>query len=849
MEDFNPDAYLKEGKSKESFNPDSYLAETTVKKKDATTPASPEATTSGSKPASEQPLKNGAEVSWFDKAKNFIGQIGENIQSGYGIGAVSGNEQDIQAQIEAIQSKKVEPQQVGVDMYGNPMIKKVPYKTYKDMYDATLNASLKYNEGRTMLTNLDGEIKSEVEKIRAKKGFKMTGKDAEGNEIYEMNPMESFMNGVGNTMQTIDIGLHNLTGDKKNAVRLSKQKFVEDNVLFPKTTGDGVMGTIAKGTEMVGGVTPLMVAAPVGGLGAIAMNSLLFGVSDYGGTLYGSYLEEKQGNPDMSDEEAMTNAQSNARFAGAKGLVLGATLPAQGALGEKIFLSNAERGAFKKFLAGQTVMIPAFGSSTALQNWYEDKPITDNVGKSMVDAFIVGGMLHGLHVLPTMPAKIKSTFENGVAKNYGSLAPVIDKAVADGMLDYSTGQKIAEKAKAYDVVGVDAPEKAVDKGIELNNIASEIAKRKEANPLADVKDLEVRAEELNKQIHEIKGTALSEKESKEYDALKAKDKDSEQKLTATEKNKLAHYDERISESKRVSGVDKLVDKLSSGEKVETTPEEQQLYENNKKEIEDKLKQKATINDKETPQAGSVVGGEVVKRIIEPTKPISEMNSEEMGDFATETRRALKKQDKEFDGKSEKEKEDGGYYDIIDEVEDLRDASERINFIENAENISDLASSTESVLRNFNKDNPSEYSLAILNAVKKKSTELNIQTEDLVKAVVKKVGNRYQDASDAETMIRAYLEKIIPPKQSLKETTKAETVAETKVEPNIFEKIEEAKRSKKSAKEKQNAAREAVKDMGEVGEKAIFVDENFNDIKQKLSDLIKQGTITNLKIEC
>lgn len=98
----------------------------------------------------------------------------------------------------------------------------------------------------------------------------------------------------------------------------------------------------------------------------------------------------------------------------------------------------------------------------------------------------------------------------------------------------------------------------------------------------------------------------------------------------------------------------------------------------------------------------------------------------------------------------------------------------------------------------------------------------------------------------------YLQEQIDRYEGLKKeamATKAETVAETKAEPNIFEKIEEAKRSKKSAKEKQNAAREAVKDMGEVGEKAIFVDENFNDIKQKLSDLIKQGTITNLKIEC
>jgi hypothetical protein len=153
-----------------------------------------------------------------------------------------------------------------------------------------------------------------------------------------------------------------------------------------------------------------------------------------------------------------------------------------------------------------------------------------------------------------------------------------------------------------------------------------------------------------------------------------------------------------------------------------------------------------------------------KRIVEPSKPISEMNSEELGNFATETKKALKKQDKDFEGKTEKEKEDGGYYDVIDEVEDLRDASERINFIENAEDVNDLANSVKSTLSNIKGKEPSEYQLAILNAAKNKAIELGIDSKDLIKNVSSKIANQYNDIEDAELMVKSALEKLIPTKK-------------------------------------------------------------------------------------
>ena len=154
----------------------------------------------------------------------------------------------------------------------------------------------------------------------------------------------------------------------------------------------------------------------------------------------------------------------------------------------------------------------------------------------------------------------------------------------------------------------------------------------------------------------------------------------------------------------------------------------------------------------------------VKRIVEPSKPISEMNSEELGNFATETKKALKKQDKDFEGKTEKEKEDGGYYDVIDEVEDLRDASERANFIENAENVNDLANSVKSILSNIKGKEANEYQLAILNAAKNKAIELGIDSKDLIKNISSKIANQYKDVEDAELMVKSALEKLIPTKE-------------------------------------------------------------------------------------
>jgi hypothetical protein len=66
-----------------------------------------------------------------------------------------------------------------------------------------------------------------------------------------------------------------------------------------------------------------------------------------------------------------------------------------------------------------------------------------------------------------------------------------------------------------------------------------------------------------------------------------------------------------------------------------------------------------------------------------------------------------------------------------------------------------------------------------------------------------------------------------------EATTQEPAAEEITPLEVFDTIENAQRTKKTVKGKKEAMEEAVKEYGEVGEKAIFVESNFKDIIDSL----------------
>jgi hypothetical protein len=188
----------------------------------------------------------------------------------------------------------------------------------------------------------------------------------------------------------------------------------------------------------------------------------------------------------------------------------------------------------------------------------------------------------------------------------------------------------------------------------------------------------------------------------------------------------------------------------------------------------------------------------------PEKPIHEMNSDELDSYAKKVRDYNKGLEVDFFGKDGAKKyreaqgilnnylihrEDPRYKaasKLVDEMEasltpqqaneffamnapkgliyddaEIRDVAQKVRLVEEAENIDELSSSIKSALRNFKKDNPSNESLAILNAAKKKAVELNIVPTELIKQVIKKVGGQYKDIDDAALMMKDAFEKLVP----------------------------------------------------------------------------------------
>jgi len=150
-----------------------------------------------------------------------------------------------------------------------------------------------------------------------------------------------------------------------------------------------------------------------------------------------------------------------------------------------------------------------------------------------------------------------------------------------------------------------------------------------------------------------------------------------------------------------------------------------------------------------------------KVAVEPSKPVSEMNSEELYEYAQSVKKELKNNSDE---------------NLIDNVAELKDASVAVNFVENAENINDLASSIKGLVSRMG-EKPSDYDLAVLNAAKNKAVELNIDPSDLMKEVLKRTAKDFKDANDAEFMMQNVLEKLIPKN----EETKTNELSNTKKE--------------------------------------------------------------------
>lgn len=442
------------------------------------------------------------------------------------------------------------------NFYEVPNMKKSAYKTYGEMFEATSQSKKSLEQLKQQNNALQSEITPEIEKFRQSAEYIQDGEDAQGNKYMKLNPMQAFVNGFEGSVSAIELGLQKmnpLVSDEQIKDQL-KLKYLRENVLFPKQAD----GYVAKGAEMLGGVSPLIAGGLVApqGMGALAMNALGFGAMDLGGGLYEGFVEGKQ--QGMSDDDAMEFANKIGMEKGATGVVLGATMPIQGAVGRKMFLSAEGANAFKTMLAEQGAMVPSFMTKTyidnlAAQGFGSERVATEGVAESGISAFILAGMTHAIGAVPNLSAKTKEVFENTLAKNYESLGGVFNQGVQEGVFDYATNQRILEKAKAFETIGKDLSPKQEAEQLPIQMEIDRLTLQNKDKKGAIVEENEAKIKQLNRELKEKRGSPLTPEEQKEYEAIKQKAETTDaegkkQELLPTEKQQLEHFEKRIEQA-------------------------------------------------------------------------------------------------------------------------------------------------------------------------------------------------------------------------------------------------------------------------------------------------------------
>jgi len=226
----------------------------------------------------------------------------------------------------------------------------------------------------------------------------------------------------------------------------------------------------------------------------------------------------------------------------------------------------------------------------------------------------------------------------------------------------------------------------------------------------------------------------------------------------------------------------------------------------------------------------------VSKMPKPEVPISEMNSEQLETYSKNVREYLKNQEIEFFGiegakkyraarnvsnsitaskeavieadKVMKEMEDAlpkEQYDdffginqpegIYDPME-IRDVSTRVRLVEESENVQELGGALKLPLLDFSRNKNNEGTLAILNAAKKRTEELNLDPKEVFAAAIKRISNDIPDKNDQADLAKSIFEKLAQPKSESLLSKEQPAEDETKIKDSLQQK-EESKLKEKS----------------------------------------------------
>lgn len=592
----------------------------------------------------------------------------------------------LKGEIEQIRSQPLVLSTSPLDSYsntdGDQTYKSVPkdleaVKTIGEAADLYEQQGARHEKSKATHDAISKDIDEVVTPLRALTDFHVDAKSG----MREYGATEAFFRGATDVARKAVDAIELSGADDATRLRILKNNAGMRGVAYP----EGPSGPLAEVSETAGTIAPYFIpgqafaAAGVRGatalIGTSLMQGMMMGVTSYAGAAQTTFDEVMAQTGD--EQQALEASKSAANAEGLMGGVVGGVMmPGFGILGNKlgtkILGTTATKSAtgasgfelgkltlpdyLKYTLASNAVgnvpfALQQYGSNKIAQANGLNRGDLDNVAMQYGVAMGIGHMINGLH--------------------YGSakLAPKVKEVYQTAIAKFGLPQTITEMNKQVDAGNISRAEAdaimnpIISKGEALknmpNNLSPElelkvlpimerwvsakkaIEKAKENGNDVILPELEAQEAEIRREAREKMGTALSPKEATHYSDLKEKAK-GEDGLNSEERADLRHYEKRSATSEKIQeksneeAITGLVDKLSSGEKVETTPEENALYKKNKEEVDGRL---AEMQKKNESEDGEEAGEEYkFYKPIQRIKEVVQKYKEKFGVKSTEGKR-------------------------------------------------------------------------------------------------------------------------------------------------------------------------------------------------------------------
>jgi len=317
--------------------------------------------------------------------------------------------------------------------------------TVGDIYGQSTQKGQELAQDRQNLGSLYSASNHAIADVRRKAGFDVT-KDENGNEAHLMGAKESFLNGINETATGVANGVASLAMSDDEKIKAINDDIARKQALYP-TKPETPAGELA---QTAGSVLPYMVQGAVLPESAVAqaiMSGATFGADAKWSSLVEAYQEQKQNDPNISNQDALDAAKKQSNFDAAKGAIVGAGLPFGGVAGEGLAKKALSKGALnvlEKYASKVGVDASLFGGSRYASNLYANsngakRDLSSGVG-DQVKMAVLFGTLHTLR--DEMPQHVKDVYDAGMAKIFPDIDISLNEAVNSGKMTQEQANKV-----------------------------------------------------------------------------------------------------------------------------------------------------------------------------------------------------------------------------------------------------------------------------------------------------------------------------------------------------------------------------------------------------------------------